>query len=346
MNKLIMVLPLILAACGGGHHGGAGVDARSAAIENNSKITGMNSFVVVGGDNATVNTNARVSTSLSNGAMQYDLDNVVFKSADKEFSSDPDEDFMVKFKTDEFGEIIALDTIDDGVHEIVDKRDGEDNKFGRAEDSGDNFDYASLKLFGKDKGMQYSDFGFIEIYEPGDANNPMFIMPIAGGYEVKNVTEHMDKDNFAEDMVFKGIAVGNVGEPDTEQEGERLMLRDDNASLTFKQATGDSELRANFDNWYDIVATRYSDGDAQIVFSNGENIADDSYRLKQAGLPTNSLDTGKIGNDNAANQLSVGFNYYGDNPANPAEATGIIFYQQPDSDTMPFLMGFGGVVEK
>ena len=341
---LIFTSVLTLAACGGGS-GGGGVDTRSAVIDSNAKITGMKSFVVVGGDNPTVNTNARVSTSLANGAMQYDLDNVVFQSADKEFSTEPDEDFVVRFKTNEFGEIIALDTIDDGEHEVINKRAGEDNKFGRAEDSNDGFDYASLELFGKNHGMQYSDFGFIEIYGTGDADNPMFIMPIAGGYEIKNVTEHMNKDNFADDVVFNGAAVGNVGEPDTTIEGERLVLRDDNAKLTFKQATGDSELRANFDNWYDIVATKYNDGDARIVFSNGDGISADKFRLKEGGLPSNNFDTGKIGNNEASTQLSVGFDYYGDSPSNPAEATGIIFYQQPGSDTMPFLMGFGGVVQ-
>lgn len=342
---LILTSVLALAACGGGSGGGV-VDTRSAVIVNNAKITGMKSFVVVGGDNPTVNTNARVSTSVANGVMQYDLDNVVFQSADKEFSAEPNEDFIVRFKTNESGEIIALDTIDDGEHEIINKRDGEDNKFGRVEDSGDGFDYASLELFGKNKGMQYSDFGFIEIYGTDNTDNPMFIMPIAGGYEIKNVTEHMNKDDFAEDVVFNGIAVGNVGEPDTTVEGERLMLRDDDAKLTFKQATGDSELQANFDNWYDIVATKYNDGDARIVFSNGDVISDNKFRLKEGSVPSNNLDTGKIENNEAATQLSVGFDYYGDNPSNPAEATGIIFYQQPGIDTLPFLMGFGGVVQK
>ena len=342
---LIFTSVLVLAACGGGSGGGV-VDARSSAIANNAKITGMKSFIVVGGDNPTLNTNARVSTSLANGAMQYDLENVVFQSADKEFSTEPDEDFIVRFKTDESGEIIALDTIDDGEHEIINKRAGEDNKFGRAEDSGDGFDYASLELFGKDNGMQYSDFGFIEIYGTNDAKNPMFIMPIAGGYEVKNVTEHMDKDNFASDVVFNGIAVGNVGEPDTTVKGERLMLRDDSAKLTFKQATGDSELSAKFDNWYNIVATKYNDGDARIVFSGGNSISSDKFRLKDGGKPSNNFDTGKIKNNEAATKLSVGFDYYGDNSSNPAEATGIIFYQQPGEDTMPLLMGFGGVVQK
>lgn len=56
--------------------------------------------------------------------------------------------------------------------------------------------------------------------------------------------------------------------------------------------------------------------------------------------------TGKIENNKAVNQLSIGFEYYGDTAANPAEATGIIFYQQPGENTMPFLMGFGGIVQK
>ena len=340
---LVLTSVLALAACGGGS-GGAGINARDAAIENNKKITGMNSFVIVGGDNPTVNTNARVATSLSNGAMQYDLENVVFYSGDKEFEN-ADEDFKVRFKTNEAGQIIALDTIDDGEHEIVKKREGEDNKFGRDYDSGDGFDYASLRLFGKEKGMQYSDFGFIEIYGTGDSENPMFIVPIAGGYEVKNVDP--DRTHLTDDLVFNGIAVGNVGEPDTKVTGDRLMLRDDDAKLTFKKASGDSELRADFDNWYNVVATTYSDGDAQIVFSDGASISKDKFRFKDGGgNRVNSFDTGKIENNKAVNQLSIGFEYYGDTAANPAEATGIIFYQQPGENTMPFLMGFGGIVQK
>lgn len=275
---LVLTSVLALAACGGGS-GGAGINARDAAIENNKKITGMNSFVIVGGDNPTVNTNARVS-GISHDGTEYNLEDVVFYSGDKEFEN-ADEDFKVRFKTNDAGEIIALDTIDDGEHEIVNKLPGEDNKFGRDYDSGDGFDYASLRLFGKEKGMQYSDFGFIEIYGTGDSENPMFIVPIAGGYEVKNVDP--DRAHLAGDLVFNGTAVGNVGEPDTKVAGDRLMLRDNNAKLTFKQATGDSELRANFDNWYDVVATTYSDGDARLVFSNGDVISADKFKLKDSG---------------------------------------------------------------
>ena len=53
--------------------------------------------------------------------------------------------------TNDAGEIVALDTVDDGEHEIIKKRPGEVNKFGRDYDSGDGFDYASLKLFGDSK---------------------------------------------------------------------------------------------------------------------------------------------------------------------------------------------------
>ncbi len=188
--------------------------------------------------------------------------------------------------------------------------------------------------------MQYSDFGFIEIYGTEDSANPMFIMPIAGGYEVKKL--QINKDDFASNVVFTGIAVGNVGEPDTTVVGERLPLRDNNATLTFKNATGDEVLSASFNNWYDVVATRYNDGDAQIAFSNGNRITDDNFKLKEGSTPVDAFDTGKIQNDTDANNLSVGFNYYGDAAANPAEATGLIFYQK-SNDNQPFMMGFGGV---
>ncbi len=117
---LVLTSVLVLAACGGGSGGHSG-DARSTAIANNAEITGMNSFVVVGGSNPTVNTNARMATTLSDGGVEYDLSDVVFYSTDKQFTGNEDDDFRVKLVTNNAGEIIALDTVDDGESEIMEK---------------------------------------------------------------------------------------------------------------------------------------------------------------------------------------------------------------------------------
>lgn len=271
------------------------------------------------------------------------LRDVYFLSADKEFA-DTNEDFAFKFIINEDGQIIGLDTIDDGQNEII-KREGDKNKFDTNDGDGS---YATVNMLGNKIGLKYSDFGFLNMYENEDAekaDNVLFSMPIAGGYTTKMID--IDKDNLASNIVFNGIAVGNVGEPDTSIKGDRLQLRDNSATLTFEKGTGNQILRANFDNWYDVSATKYADGDAQIVFSNGDNIADnDKFWFKQDGERVASFDTGKVANDKYENQVSVNFDYYGDN-GNAAEATGIIFYDQnaKDDNAAKLLMGFGGTAK-
>ena len=157
----------------------------------------------------------------------------------------------------------------------------------------------------------------------------------------------MNADDLANDIVFNGIAVANVGEPDTTVAGERLTLRDNNATLTFDKDSGNEVLNANFagytdsetnvqyNDWYNVVATKYADGDAEIAFTTPTGrVIPDGFEA------TNS---GKVENNNINNQLSVGFNYYGDSANNPNEATGIIHYQC--EGCQPFMMGFGGKAE-
>lgn len=355
MKKYFVLTSILaLAACGGGTTGGGVIGgaedivkpteqtAFERAAESNQEVTGMVSRIKKGDTyvNLAMATGRAAGGAHSDGA--YYLDNVTFKSADKKFG-DPREDLTVKFKLDDDGKIIAMHMIDD-MEELDVTRVGNENKFVMEEGIDDTFGYATLNMLGKELGMKYSDFGFLEMYGSDDPEKAMFIMPIAGGYEVKNV--ELNKDDFSNDIVFNGTAVGSVGEASTEVEGERLTLKDGSATLTFDKASGDQILAAKFSNWYDVKATQYHDGDAQIEFTNGAGIENDKFRFRDGDATVNEFDTGKVANNSAEHVVSVDFDYYGDSAKDPREATGIVFYSQDygptDDDSVDFFMGFGG----
>jgi len=352
MKKYFVLTSILaLAACGGGSGGNGGVSGMTdyeRATASNAKITGMVSRIQNGDSYNNLSRSATTHRAASSGNSITEtvyLDDVLFESADKEYSSEANEDFMMRFHVDTNGKIDGLATIDDGEEELF-PRVGDENKFFQRDEEGEVT--ASVTLLGREKGLKYSDFGFITVngVEYGETENitTQFIMPIAGGYEAKNITDTMNADDLANDIVFNGIAVANVGEPDTSVEGSRLTLRDNNATLTFDKDSGNEVLTANFagytdsttnvqyDDWYNVVATKYADGDAEIAFDTPTGrIIPDGFEA------TNS---GKVENNQRANQLSVGFNYYGDSANNPNEATGIIHYQC--EGYQPLLMGFGG----
>lgn len=356
MKKIaILTLILALAACGGGSgsHGTPGeilTPEQRAAAESNLSVTGMKSHIIIGGANATVNPNARASTSGGHGGKLYDLSNVVFQSADKEFDA-PDEDFTMKFIVDENGKITAIQSTDDGSIDEFARHDDKSNRFDVPEEGV----HARVNLVGKQLGLAYSDFGFIQMYEDANPDTHLFIMPIAGGYQEKLVKA----DELATDMKFRGIAVGSVGEADTTVEGERLDLYDSKAELVFNKETGTETLTADFtskshqnDPWYKVVATRYNDGDAQIAFTDGGNIENERFMFHKKGDAVESFDSGKVKNNDANNMLSVGFEYFGDNKT-AQEATGIIYFQQSeaqdpseDPNRIDLYMGFGGIANK
>lgn len=357
MKKLaILTSILALAACGGGSggHGTPGeilTPEQRVAAESNLSVTGMKSHIIIGGTNATVNPNARASTSGGHGGKLYDLSNVVFQSADKEFDA-PDEDFTMKFIVDENGKITAIQSTDDGSIDEFARHDDKSNRFDVPEEG---VHHARVNLVGKQLGLAYSDFGFIQMYEDANPDTHLFIMPIAGGYQEKLVKA----DELATDMKFRGIAVGSVGEADTTVEGERLDLYDSKAELVFNKETGTETLTADFtskshqnDPWYKVVATRYNDGDAQIAFTDGGNIEKERFMFHKNGDAVESFDSGKVKNNDAGNMLSVGFEYFGDNKT-AQEATGIIYFQQSeaqdpseDPNRIDLYMGFGGIANK
>lgn len=277
--------------------------------------------------------------SLKENTEVMNLKDVMFESADKEFST-PDEDFKLIFEVDDNGKIIAIDSFDDGTKETFTRHE-EGNRF----DSPSEAIHAKMNLLGNNIGLRYSDFGYVEVYQNDNPDTKMFIMPIAGGYQGKKLD--INKNDLAQTTTFNGIAILNVGETNTDIEGNRLSLQDNEASLVFDKTSGNQVMTANFDAWYDVKATKYADNTAQIVFANGENISDDKFRFKD-GLNNsiNSFDTGRVNNDDAQERLSVNFNYYGDSKSDPQESTGIIYYQQKygygDNERLDIYMGFGG----
>ena len=359
MKKLALVLSLsLLTACGGGSGnsdyntpGEIFTPEQRLAAESNAYVTGMKSHVIIGGSDATVNPNARATTSGGHGnGKLYDLENVIFQSADKEFST-PDEDLTITFVTDDNGKIIAVKSMDDGSVDIFDRHDDKSNRFDIPEEKL----HARVNLIGKQLGLAYSDFGFVQTYKDSDPDNHMFIMPIAGGYQEKLVKA----EELTKDITFNGIAIGSVGEANSNVEGERLDLYDSNATLVFNKDTGTETLTADFtgkshqnDPWYKVVATRYNDGDAQIVFTDGTNVENDRFMFRQDGQTVENFDSGKVVNNSPEHKLSVGFEYFGDNKT-AQESTGIIYFQKAetqdasqDPNKIDFYMGFGGVAKK
>ncbi len=354
-KSLILTSVLALAACGGGSGGGnsavaPGMTDFERVAASNAKITGMVSRIKDGDSYSNLSRGATTHRAASVGnnitGTVY-LDDVLFESSDKEYG-DINEDFQMRFHVNANGKIDGIYAVDDGEEGLVD-RVGDENKFSMQDDEGEvTF---SVALLGREKNLKYSDFGFLTIdgVEYGESENNIthFVMPIAGGYKTKNITDTMNADDLTNDVVFNGIAVAGVGEPDTTVSGERLTLRDNNATLTFDKESGNEILSANFvgytdsetgikyNDWYNVEATKYADGDAKIAFSTP------SGRIIPTGFE--ATDSGKVQNNSAEHQLSIGFNYYGDSANNPNEATGIIHYQC--EGCQPLLMGFGGKAE-
>ena len=347
MKKYFILTSLLaLTACAGGSHS-SGMSDYERATTSNAKITGMVSRIQSGDSYNNLSRTAiahRAASGSDNITGTVYLDDVLFESADKEYGA-ADEDFTMRFHVDANGKIDGLYTIDDGETELF-PRVGDENKFFQKDEEGEVT--ASVALLGREKGLRYSDFGFLDVHgieyqENAEDNVTQFIMPIAGGYDAKNITNTMNADDLTNDIEFNGIAVAGVGEPDTTVEGERLTLRDNNATLRFDKASGNEVFNAKFvgytdpetglkySDWYDVVATKYADGDAEIAFDTPTG------RVIPTGFEATG--SGKVENNSHDNHLSVGFNYYGDSANNPNEATGIIHYQC--EGCQPLLMGFG-----
>lgn len=171
---------------------------------------------------------------------------------------------------------------------------------------------------GKELGLSYSDFGSYDIIQKLQdsdevintvEDNTLF----AGGYAEKQIAP----ENIAEDLTFKGKAIGNVskGENSIQLSGKAIDSKNNNAVLTFDKASGTSSLEASFANWYDINVS----GDS-IKFSNYKDNSDKTNMRfdDDKGDPVN-----KTGAD-------MDVKYYGQNPENgiPSEAVGFVQFDE------------------
>ena len=372
----VLTSVLVLAACGGGSGSISGSTGsvnyeltaeQRAAASSNQNVTEMYSFVIDGGSNPTVNPNAARSASnrngvaLPDGGTLYDLENVDFKTASLIFNTGLDNGAMVKFKTDDNGQIDGIELDNVVMHADVSRQDTGTNFIGtytcgESETGGLGVSYNSEGK-ANDLGLRYSDFGVVKWGDPGyDYDSVSYF---AGGYDVRKVR---DLQNIGGVIEFSGVANGDViiGDwNDVDSLDSRHLDTTTNANpndrvarLTFNNGT--STLEAKFDNWYDVSATMDSNGNlASLDFTNGDkgtfvsstatehHVAHD---FKWNGQDAHSVQ--KAGFENTEQQVLDGFvGYYGDNN-NPAEAVGVLKYgvipEGHDENTMRFDMGFGG----
>lgn len=370
MKKIaILTSILALAACGGGSGGGhSGVpgeiikpsdtlsaEQRAAAIASNSEITDMESFIVVGGTNPTVNPNARASgTKLSDGGVRYDLSDVEFTTASMLMNTGANDRGTIKFGTKD-GIITTINIINEGLDGTVTRED-KTNKFvgnfiykedGQEDINGDLVVLYDSKAKEHNLGLKYSDFAVFEWGEPGEEHDSRDFF--AGGYDAKEIKSN----DIKETMTFTGIAngvvaVGNMGDDEvSDMETHNIST---NALLTFNNGT--STLQANFADWYDVTAKMDNSGNlTDLNFSNGDK--EGFYKTDKRTFKWNgenehtAIADSQGGQEGERSIIRDGFvKYYGD-VNKPAEAVGVIKYGDSLVDTgngqeaMRFDMGFG-----
>lgn len=173
---------------------------------------------------------------------------------------------------------------------------------------------------GRDLGLSYSDFGTYSIFthreeltETEDEKHDVLETNtgmggvFAGGYDTKKI----DTADIAQDMSFRGRAVGSV--TSTKDGVPRSVSLDGSAALRFDKENATSTLSAIFGNWYDVTAV-----------TNGTNttVTFDGYPTdaeNDMSLITAANENGKI----VINDGKMSANYYGNN-GTPSEATGML----------------------
>ena len=310
-KHFILTSLLTLTACAGGSHS-SGMSDYERAAASNTAVTGMKSFVVVGGSNPTVNTNARISSNgikTADGGTMYDLSNVDLHTTT--FTNDfinPDDGASILFETDDNGKIIKLALVGPeqfGEEGIVGTRNNETESFSghgvltyqteqRVEENGeshfvpdeygnpvlitvsDPFDFnLTYNSFGddfSDSSLQYSDFGQLIITAGTDEEDVYF----AGGYKVKKINP--DDVQNTTSLDFTGIADGAVyGKHkyrinNVEQSDEKELALRDNNAKLTLLQNGESVVKAKFDNWYDVTTTMDTNGKVNGI--QFDNLAD------------------------------------------------------------------------
>lgn len=201
--------------------------------------------------------------------------------------------------------------------------------------------------------LLYSDFGLLDVKE--NRSNSIALIEktqvFAGGYDANKINP-TGKMTFTGDAVggvnYKKSVIGDNGIVDT----KTMQLKDGKAILDFDN--GKETLTATFSNWYDVTATK-ENGKGNISFTNGDKIADSTFKFKGPqndlfdGLKGNGpqnlaghdtyTNTNFIGEDwdmkNTADRLAslegyagaMDMGYYGKD-GNISEATGYVMYNE------------------
>lgn len=161
--------------------------------------------------------------------------------------------------------------------------------------------------------LMYSDFGKYTITDAtaGTTTSQYFF----GGYDVKRIDPTAIQLAGAEtNMTFRGRAVGTVENATTSKD------LNGNAELIFNKSDRSSQVKATFDDWYDVTVNTNN----EISFDNFQG--DAAYKFATSG-------------DGAAHSgAKFDVNYYGHDDTHPTEAVGGAQYREGDIN---FNMAFG-----
>lgn len=209
----------------------------------------------------------------------------------------------------------------------------------------DNKNIIRQKMYGKDLGLKYSDFGslqsFIQIKSNkiGDNISPSNLpYNIFGGYDERKI----DKSDIHKKMIFRGKAVGRTyyfKRGMTYQDSVSATLNlEGSAKLTFDPTGNSSEkLEMSFNNWYDVEVNKEGTNGAKIKFTNkNDNTIDEKFKF-----------TENVQNDiDGLHYKGFETEYYKDYEEKPSEVVGKVGYNIEDGNIhKDFYVGFGAKKE-
>lgn len=340
----VLTSVLALAACGGGSGGGRNdapgaittptdtltAEQRAAAIASNSQITDMNSFVVVGGTNPTINPNARAATTgvqQSDGGVRYDLSDVEFKTASMLMNTDVDDNAVIKFQIQD-GEINGINLSLEGTGAAGMSSEGETIKLqidaNRIDDTNifagtgnyqageeiesldaDATDFGLLyssKAKDNNQNLHYADWGVIQWGDIGNYDTSNYF---AGGYDVKrtdtNTNGNIDytkmnqlaQNSNNEKLTFSGVADGVV----------RIGDMSDDAEFNYTEGVNKLTLSAD-------ATLEFASGESTLT-ANFDNWYDVSATMDNTGKLTNlEFTNGDKVDSNDTPIIADGFKWY------------------------------------
>lgn len=191
------------------------------------------------------------------------------------------------------------------------------------------------------KGLQYADFGFVDVQgmEGTEVVNETFV--VAGGMDAKRITKD-DLIQLQQPMTFEGMAVAALNYQDEtgQDRVEHPKNYEGTANLVFD--SGKETLTTDFskDGWYNVVVTSNANQDNYNIQFNGTP-QDAMYQFKNTdvkdfvGNPT--------GSDYPYGAVDIG--YYGETKDNPTEAAGYVAYGErlEPGINLHAQIGFGAV---